>query len=77
MGQDISRQKLADAALRQNQKLAAIGLLVAGIAHEINNPNGFIIFNLPILRDYLQELMPIVDDYMGDHPDRQNVRKAL
>jgi PAS domain S-box-containing protein len=69
MGQDISRQKLADAALRQNQKLAAIGLLVAGIAHEISNPNGFIIFNLPILRDYLQELMSIVDDYMGDHPD--------
>ncbi len=70
MGQDISQQKLADAALRQNQKLAAIGLLVAGIAHEINNPNGFIIFNLPILRDYLQEMMPIVDDFMTDHPDR-------
>jgi len=70
IGQDVSRQKLADAALRQSQKLAAIGLLVAGIAHEINNPNGFIIFNLPILRDYLRELMPIVDDYMGDHPDR-------
>jgi len=70
IGQDISRQKQADEALRQSQKLASIGLLVAGIAHEINNPNGFIIFNLPILRDYLQELMPIVDDYMGDHPNR-------
>ncbi|HSO67808.1 MAG TPA: PAS domain S-box protein, partial [Desulfatirhabdiaceae bacterium] len=70
MGQDISRQKLADEAVRQSQKLASIGILVAGIAHEINNPNGFIFFNLPILRDYLQELMPIVDDYMADHPDR-------
>jgi len=70
MGQDISREKLMDEALRQSQKLASIGLLVAGIAHEINNPNGFIIFNLPILRDYLQELMPIVDDYMAEHPDR-------
>jgi len=70
IGQDISRQKQADEALRQSQKLASIGLLVAGIAHEINNPNGFIIFNLPILKDYLQELMPIVDDYMGDHPNR-------
>lgn len=71
MGQDISRQKLADAALLQNQKLAAIGLLVASIAHEISNPNGFIVFNLPILRDYLQELIPIVDGYMADHPDRR------
>ena len=70
MGQDISRQKQADEALRQSQKMAAIGLLVASIAHEINNPNGFIIFNLPILRDYLQELIPIVDNYMADHPDR-------
>jgi PAS domain S-box-containing protein len=70
VGQDISRQKQADEALRQSQKLAAIGLLVAGVAHEINNPNGFIIFNLPILRDYLQELMPIVDEYMGNHPER-------
>ncbi|MBI5591165.1 MAG: PAS domain S-box protein [Deltaproteobacteria bacterium] len=71
MGQDISRQKQADEALRQSQKLASIGLLVAGIAHEINNPNGFIIFNIPILRDYLQELLSIVDDYMGDHPNQR------
>ncbi|MFH0994538.1 MAG: PAS domain S-box protein [Pseudomonadota bacterium] len=71
MGQDISRQKQADEALRQSQKLASIGLLVAGIAHEVNNPNGFIVFNLPILRDYLQELMPIIDDYMGNHPNRR------
>ncbi|MCX5880903.1 MAG: PAS domain S-box protein, partial [Deltaproteobacteria bacterium] len=70
IGQDISRQKQADEALLQSQKLASIGLLVAGIAHEINNPNGFIIFNLPILRDYLQEMMPIVDDYMADHQNR-------
>jgi PAS domain S-box-containing protein len=71
IGQDVSRQKQADEALRQNQKLAAIGLLVAGIAHEINNPNGFIIFNLPILREYLQELMPFVDDFMADHPNHR------
>ena len=70
MGQDVSRQNQAEEALRQSQRLASIGLLVAGVAHEISNPNGFIIFNLPILRDYLQELMPIVDDYMADHPDR-------
>ena len=69
MGQDVSKQKQVDAALLQSQKLASIGLLVAGISHEINNPNGFIIFNLPILRDYLQELLPIVEGYMADHPN--------
>ena len=67
---EIQERVQADEALRQSQKLASIGLLAAGIAHEINNPNGFIIFNLPILRDYIQELIPIIDDHMADHPER-------
>ncbi len=69
--QDINNQKLAEEALRQSQKLSSIGLLVASISHEINNPNGFIIFNIPILRDYLQALMPIVDRQMKDDPKRK------
>lgn len=69
MGQDVSRQKLSEEALRHNQKLSAIGMLIAGIVHEINNPNGFIIFNLPILRDYLEEVILIVDSYMAEHSD--------
>jgi len=68
---DITERRQADEALRQSQKLATIGLLVADIAHEINNPNGFIIFNIPILRDYLQELMSIVDGHMKEGPKRK------
>ena len=68
MCQDFSKQKQADEALRKSQKLASIRLLVAAIAHEINNPNGFIIFNLPILRGYLKELMSIADLHMKDYP---------
>jgi PAS domain S-box-containing protein len=65
---DITEHRQADEELHQSQKLAAIDRLVADIAHEINNPNGFIIFNIPILRDYLQELMPIVDRHMKEDP---------
>ena len=71
MCQDVSKQKLADEALRKSQKLASIGLLVAAIAHEINNPNGFIIFNLPILREYLSELISIADLHLKDYPKRK------
>jgi PAS domain S-box-containing protein len=66
---DITETKLLQRQMIQNEKLASLGLLVSGIAHEINNPNNFITFNLPILRDYLQELMPIVDDYANIHPE--------
>jgi signal transduction histidine kinase len=55
--------------LIQSEKLASIGVLVSGIAHEINNPNNFVTFNIPILRDYLNAVMPVVDEYAKKHPD--------
>jgi len=66
---DISEAKLMEKQFIQSEKLASLGLLVAGIAHEINNPNNFILFNMPILKDYLEEVLPILDDYAADHPD--------
>ncbi len=66
---DITQAKLMERQLVQSEKLAALGLLVSGVAHEINNPNSFMTFNIPILRDYLHQLMPIVDGYANEHPD--------
>ena len=58
---DITEQRLIERQLAQNEKLAAIGLLVSSIAHEINNPNNFIVFNLPILRDYIDAMFSLID----------------
>lgn len=66
---DITERRALQKQLLHREKLASLGLLVSGITHEINNPNTFISFNLPILRDYLSALMPIFDEYASQHPD--------
>jgi PAS domain S-box-containing protein len=65
---DITEKRLLERRIIQNEKLTVLGLLVASIAHDINNPNNFISFNLPILREYVNELLPIIDDYAEEHP---------
>ncbi len=42
--------------LYHQEKLAAVGLLGAGVAHEINNPAGFVRSNLVVLRDYMETI---------------------
>ncbi len=60
---DITEAKRLEQQLIQSEKMASLGVLVSSIAHEINNPNNFVSFNVPILRDYIQEILPITDDY--------------
>ena len=59
---DITETKTIERKLMQKEKLASLGLLVSGVAHEINNPNNFITFNIPILKSYMQALLAQVSD---------------
>ena len=66
---DITEKRLLERQLIQKEKLSSLGVLVSSIAHEINNPNNFVSFNIPILKDYIEEIIPIMDEYAGEHPE--------
>ena len=53
--------KQVQAQLMQSEKMAAIGQLAAGVAHEINNPIGFIQSNLGTLEEYVQDMLEVLD----------------
>lgn len=51
----------------QSEKMSALGNLVAGVAHEINNPVGFIAGNIPIALDYIQDLFKVISLYQQEY----------
>ena len=60
----------------QSEKMSSLGQLVAGIAHEINNPVNFIYANLEPIRDYVMDLLGIVASYQQQYPQPTPVLAA-
>lgn len=57
------RLTAAQEKLLESEKLASIGQLAAGVAHEINNPIGYVHSNLGSLQEYLSSLFALIDVY--------------
>lgn len=60
-----ARLEEAQNQLLQSEKMASIGQLAAGVAHEINNPIGFVNSNLGTLRRYVEQLMALTQAYVS------------
>ena len=61
---DTARKlEMAHNRLIQSEKMASVGLLAAGIAHEINNPIAFVTSNLNSLKSYHKDIFSVIDAY--------------
>jgi two-component system, NtrC family, sensor kinase len=75
---DQNRQlRETQAALVQSEKLASLGQLAAGMAHEINNPISYVANNLAVIRRDVTSLFEILSKYRAARPELASARPEL
>ena len=69
-GVEEGRSRL-QSQLLQAQRLEVIGSLVAGIAHEVNNPISTIVMNVPLFERIWRDFRPVLAEYAATHPENK------
>ena len=75
---NISRRKEAEDALQKSreqlyhsQKMESLGTLVAGVAHEINNPINLVMFNMPLIDKVWRDFLPVLKAHAAQNPEQK------
>jgi len=75
-GEDITERRRAEVSelrhreeMARTDRMASLGILVSGVAHEINNPNNFIILNADNLKDIWKDVTPVLDRHAAKEPE--------
>ncbi len=68
LSQALEDLKQKEAHLIQSEKMSSLGQMVAGVAHEINNPVNFIYGNLTYAKDYTRDLLDLIQLYQKNYP---------
>jgi len=69
LSQTLEELQRTQAQLIQTEKMSGLGQMVAGVAHEINNPVSFIYGNLAPATEYVEDLLSLIDLYQSHYPN--------
>ena len=69
LSETLQNLQQKEAQLIQNEKMSSLGQMVAGVAHEINNPVNFIYGNLTYCKQYMKNLLDLLHVYQKHYPE--------
>lgn len=77
LGRLVEELKETQSQLVQSEKMASLGVLTAGIAHEINNAINFVYSGIHVLSDKFSEIRPVISHVTDLNEEDKNIKKSI